>query len=144
MGIGLQGGEGRVRCSSTVCEGPLGIDVGAAGRLGDDLVDDAEGEEVAGPDLHGLGGLLDRVLVLPEDGRAALGADDGVEGVLEHRHRSPMPMPRAPPLPPSPMMTTTIGTRSLENDLEVVGDGLGLAALLGADAGIGARACRSG
>ena len=57
---------------------------------------------------------------------------------------SPTPTARAPPLPPSPMMTTTMGTRSVGDLPEVVGDGLGLAALLGADAGIGAGSIDQG
>ena len=52
--------------------------------------------------------------------------------------RSPMPMPSAPPEPPSPI-TTQIDRRRQPRHLQHVGgDELGLAALLGADAGIGA------
>ena len=53
--------------------------------------------------------------------------------------RSPTPMPSAPPLPPSPMTTQTIGVRSRLISSRLHGDGLGHAALLGADARIRAR-----
>ena len=44
----------------------------------------------------------------------------------------------APPEPPSPMITATLGTPSAEAGFGRAGDRLGLAALLGIDAGIGA------
>ena len=50
--------------------------------------------------------------------------------------RSPMPMPRAPPEPPSPMTTQMIGVSRLGHLQQAGGDELGLAALLGADARI--------
>ena len=52
--------------------------------------------------------------------------------------RSATPSASAPPEPPSPMTVAMIGHRQARHDLEVLGDGLGLAALLGVDAGIGA------
>ena len=45
----------------------------------------------------------------------------------------------APPEPPSPMITPTSGTADLQAGLDRARDRLGLAALLGVDAGIGAR-----
>ena len=56
--------------------------------------------------------------------------------------RSPTAMASAPPLPPSPVTLTMIGARRRGHLAQVEGDGLGLAALLGVEAGIGARACR--
>ena len=53
--------------------------------------------------------------------------------------RLPTPMASAPPLPPSPMTTATIGVAQAGHHAEVARDGLGLAALLGADARVGAR-----
>ena len=50
-----------------------------------------------------------------------------------------MARPSAPPLPPSPVMTTMIGTLEDGHLAQVQGDGLGDAALLGLDAGIGRR-----
>src|SRR5436309_9917484 len=64
----------------------LGVGVRPTRRLGDDLVDDPELQQVLGRDLQGLGGPLPLARVLPEDGRAALGGDDGVHRVLEHQH----------------------------------------------------------
>ena len=45
-------------------------------------------------------------------------------------------MPSPPPLPPSPMIDVDDGGPEPGDDLEVVGDGLGLAPFLGADARI--------
>ena len=58
----------------------------AARRLGYDLVDHAEPEEVLGGDLERFRGALPLARVLPENRGAALGGDDGVDGVLEHQH----------------------------------------------------------
>ena len=55
------------------------VGVRAARRLRHDLVDDAEPLEVGGRDLHRLRGVRLRGRVLPEDRRAALRRDDGVD-----------------------------------------------------------------
>ena len=62
------------------------VRVGAAGRLGDDPVDDAELEAVPRVRLERGGRLLRLAGVAPEDRGAALGRDDGVDGVLLHQH----------------------------------------------------------
>jgi hypothetical protein len=95
-----------------VFEGRIRIDVGASRRFRDDLVDDPELEEIGGPDVEVFGGLLNGRLFLPENGRAAFRRDDRIVGVSSISIWSPTPMPRAPPLPPSPMMMQMIGTRS--------------------------------
>src|SRR5437667_4335 len=51
----------------------FGVGVRPTRRLGDDLVDDPELQQILGRDLQGLGGPLPLARVLPEDGRAALG-----------------------------------------------------------------------
>ena len=53
--------------------------------------------------------------------------------------RLPTPMASAPPEPPSPITVEMMGTLQPAHHLQVDGDGLGLAALLGADARVGAR-----
>ena len=60
------------------------VALGAAARLGDDAVDDAEGEQVLGGEAQGLGRLLHLLGVLPQDRGAALGRDHRVDRVLEH------------------------------------------------------------
>ncbi len=74
--------QGLMEMLVDVLECLLRVDMGPAGRLGDDLVDDAELEEGGRADPEALGRLLDRVLVLPEDGGASLGRDDRVEGSI--------------------------------------------------------------
>src|SRR2546426_10634088 len=64
----------------------VGIGMRAARRLGHDLVDHAELQEVLGGDLECFRGTLPLACVFPENRRAALGGDDGVDGVLEHQH----------------------------------------------------------
>ena len=57
--------------------------------------------------------------------------------MLEHQHLVAAAMASAPPEPPSPV-TAIIGRAERQASLHRAGDGLGLAALLGADAGVGA------
>src|SRR2546425_4227356 len=66
--------------------GRLGVGVRPARRLGDDLVDHPELQQVLGGDLERLGGPLPLARVLPEDRGAAFGGDDRVHRVLEHQH----------------------------------------------------------
>src|SRR5688572_26394891 len=67
------------------CRRRLGIRVRAAGRLGDDLVDHAEIEQVLRRDLEGLGRALALAGVLPQDRRAALRGNHRVDRILEHQ-----------------------------------------------------------
>ena len=53
-------------------------------------------------------------------------------------------MASAPPEPPSPVMQTMIGVRQAGHLAQVAGNGLGLAALFGADAGVGAGSVDKG
>ena len=92
--------------------------------------ENAEPEERLGPDAQVLGGLLDGILVLPDDGRAALGGDDGVEGVLEHHQLIAETDAQAAAAPA--LADDDVDDRRLQrgDGFQVVGDGLGLAALL--------------
>src|SRR5438067_11615081 len=67
-------------------QGSGGVGVGAALRLGHDLVYDPEREEVGGGDTHGFGGGGSLAGVVPEYGGAGLGAGHRVDGVFEHEH----------------------------------------------------------
>ena len=60
------------------------VALGAAARLGDDAVDDAEGEQILGGQAQRLGRLLHLLGVLPQDRGAALGRDHRVDRMLEH------------------------------------------------------------
>src|SRR5438093_5705709 len=53
------------------CRGRVGVGVGAPGRLGNDLVDHAQLQQVFGGDLQRLGRPLPLGSVLPENGRTA-------------------------------------------------------------------------
>ena len=63
----------------------LGVGVGAPVRLGDDLVDDAQGLLLARRQAHRHRGLAGGLGGAPQDARAALGRDDRVDGVLERQ-----------------------------------------------------------
>src|SRR4051794_26212994 len=69
---------------SEQARGRVVVDLGATFRLGHDGVDHAELEAVdrVGPERRG--GLLRLAGVAPENRRAALGRDDGVDRVLLH------------------------------------------------------------
>ena len=60
--------------------------MGAAGRLGEDAVDDAEFQHVLGGDLHAVGGFLRLGAVAPEDRGGGFRRDHAVDRVLEHQH----------------------------------------------------------
>jgi len=57
----------------------------AAGGLGDDVVDDAQLEQIRGGDLQRLGGHRGFAGIAPEDGGTGLRAGHGVDAVLEHQ-----------------------------------------------------------
>ena len=115
-----------------------GIVLGAAAGFAEDVVDATHQFDVAGGVFESGGGLLFFAGVLPHDGGAALGRDDGVDGVFEHedavgdreRQRS--------------AGAAFAGNGGDGGDAEaghfdeVAGDGFALAALFGADAGVGA------
>ena len=98
------------------------VAVCAAHRLLDHVVDQAAAVQVFGGDLYGLGGLFGLLAAaFPQDAGAALGTDHRVVRVLEHRTRSPTPMPSAPPEPPSPITTQRSGRQPRHRE-DVLGD----------------------
>src|SRR5262245_20350261 len=114
------------------------IAVGAADRLGHDLVDDTEAGEVLRGDLHAGRGFLCLGGVAPQDRGGALRRDHAVEGVLQHQHavggRDRDRAARAA----DPDDHRDVGHAELEAGLGRARDRFRLAALLGADARIGA------
>ena len=122
----------------------LGIAVGAAERLGEHAVDEAELREARGRQGERLGGARGLAGVLEENGRAALGTDDRVGRVLKHHHGvGDGDRERAAR---AALANHAGDDRHVEGGhrVDVVADGLGLAALLGVDAGIGARGIDEG
>ena len=111
----------------------------AADRLVDDLVDQAERLQAVRRDAQLLGGVGRALGGLPEDRGAALGRDHRVDRVLQHQHLvADADRQRAAraALADDGDDDRHLELRHLE---DVAADRLGLAALLGADAGIGAR-----
>src|SRR5499433_168795 len=109
-----------------------------AQRLRHHAVDDAELEEVGRGHPHQLGRLLGLGSLAPQDGRAPLGRDDGVDRVLEHEYAI------AHPDGEGASATALAGDHAHDRRAEarhlaqVARDGLPLPALLGAETGIGA------
>src|SRR5204862_288938 len=66
--------------------GAVPVAVRAAHRLRHDAVDDAQTQQLGRRGAHGLRRLRRPGGITPEDRRAALGRDHGVDGVLEHQH----------------------------------------------------------
>ena len=106
--------------------------------LGDDAVDDAEGEQVLGGQAQSLGGLLHLLGVLPEDRGAALGRDHRVDRMLEHGDA--VGGGEGDGAAGAALADDDGDERhaDLQALLGRAGDRLGLAALLGALAGVGA------
>ena len=94
-------------------------------------------------EAHRLGGGFLLVLALPQDRRATLRRDHRVDEYCSMSRRSHTPMASAPPEPPSPITHADDRHPQRRHLEEVARDRLALAALLGADAGIRARWCRS-
>ena len=80
----LELGEGLVDGVVDASRGALGVDVGAAARLLDHAVDDAQRQKLRGRRPQRLGGLRGELGVAPQDGGAALGRDHRVGRVLLH------------------------------------------------------------
>ncbi len=117
--------------------------MGAAQRLGDDVVDHAQVLQRPAGQLQGLGGLAGEVVAPPEDGGAALRADHRVVGVLQDGDavaHADAQRPAAAAL--ADHHADDRRRQPATSPIRFDGDDLGLAALLGPDARIGARACR--
>src|SRR6266852_3326759 len=124
--------------------GGLRIGVRSTRRLGDDLVDDPKLQQVFGRDLERLGGPLPLARILPEDGGAALGGDDGVPGVLEHQY--PVGESDGEGAARAALADDGGNDRRAERRHlhEIARDRLGLTALLGAEPGIRAGRVHQG
>jgi hypothetical protein len=68
-----------IRCSVV-------IRMGAPGRLGHDLVDNAHRFEIRSRDFQSSGCNASMILVLPENGGTALGCNDGINGIFLHQY----------------------------------------------------------
>ena len=116
------------------------VALGPAQRLGHDLVDDAQLDQILGGQLERLGGLLGLLAAAPQDRGAALRRDHRIDRVLQHDHlvggRDRDRAARAA------LADDRADERHLESQAGLDGarDRRGLAALLGADPGIGAGA----
>src|SRR5438067_1810177 len=84
--LGLQLGQLRAQHHAQPRGGAVPVAVRAAHRLRHDAVDDAQTQQLGGRGAHGLRRLRRLGGITPEDRRAALGRDHGVDGVLEHQH----------------------------------------------------------
>ena len=118
--------------------------MGAARRLGHDLVHDPEALEVGGRDLHGDGRFLGARGVAPQDGGAALGRDDRVDGVLQHVDPVPHRHGQRAAAAPFAGDVDHDGHAQRGHAPKVEGDGLGLAPLLGVEPGISAGSVHEG
>ena len=113
--------------------------VRAAGWLFDDLVDDAEAQQIRRGHAEALRGLLDARAVLPQYRRAAFGRNDAVGPVLEDEYAvgdAERERPTAASLADDRRDDRHGGLR---HGREARADRLALPALFGADAGISAR-----
>ena len=112
--------------------------MGTAGRLLDDSVDDSERPQIVRPHLQGPGRLGLMLGAFPEDPGAALRADDAVVGMLEDGHPVADANPKRPPRASLADDHADDRDRESRHEEHALGDHLGLAAFLGADAGISA------
>ena len=119
--------------------GEVGVAVGPAGRLLDQLLDDAHRVRVLGRALERLGRLVPFRCVPVEDGGAGLGADDAVPAVLEHEQ--PVADADGERAAGAALADDDADDGHVEagHHLEADRDRLGLAALLGVDARVRAR-----
>src|SRR5438093_669593 len=113
------------------------LSVGADG-LRDDRVDHAEAQEIGRGDPHRLGGLGRLGGVAPQDRGASFGRDHRVDRVLEHQH--PVAHPDRQGAAAAALARHHREDRHPQRRhlLEIARDRLGLAALFGAEPGIGA------
>ena len=114
------------------------VAMGATHRLADDLVDQAQRLQAVRGDAQRLGRVGRPLGRLPQDRRAALGRDHRVDRVLQHQHlvgHADGQRAARAALADDGGDDRHLELRHLE---DVAADGFGLAALLGADAGIGA------
>ena len=112
--------------------------MGAAQRLRHDLVNDAEFQQVFGGHAQGFGGFLGVGRAPPQDGRAAFRRNHRINRIFQHHHivaGGQGDGPAGASLADNGDDDRHLGA---EANLNGAGDGLGLAAFLGVDSGIGA------
>lgn len=116
----------------------LMIAVGAAGRFGQDLVDNLDLHEIGGCQPQGFGGIGRLGLIAPENRRTAFGRNHRIPGVFQHQ--DPIADPDAKRTAGSAFADDGDDDRDFEAEHfeDIAGNGFGLAALLGFDAGEGA------
>ncbi len=112
------------------------VPVSTAGRLVHDLVDDALLDKVRGGELERARGVLLVVPVAPQDGRARLGRDDRVPRVLEHQDAVADADAERAARRALADHHDDDRDRQARHHEQVAGDGLGLPALLGLEAGV--------
>jgi hypothetical protein len=112
--------------------------VRAACGFGNDFVDEVEREQVGGGHFEGGGGFGRVGLVLPEDGGAAFGRDDGVVGVFQNEHAIGDADAEGAAAAAFAEDDGDDGDVEGEHFAEVDGDGFGDVAFFRGDAGIGA------
>ena len=129
----------RIRASRSASPVASGSMCAPADRLLDDLVDDLEPQQVLGRELERLGGALALARVLPQDRGAALGRDHRVDRVLQHQ--DPVGDAERERAARAALADDhgDDGRRQRRHLEDVARHRLGLAALLGAEAGVGAR-----
>lgn len=118
--------------------GLVGVAVGSAEGFGDDGVDDAEGFEVFAGEFEAFGELGGGGVVFVEDGGAGFGGDDGVPGEFEHGDFVGYADAECAAGAAFAGDDGDDGCFEAGHFEEVSGDGFGLAAFFGADAGVGA------
>src|SRR4051812_20150947 len=117
----------------------LRIAMRATERLADDLVDKAKGFQAARGDGERLGRLGRHRRIAPENGRATLGRDHRVRGVLHHLHNVAYRDGERPARSALADYGDDDGHAQARHFEQVAADGLRLAALFGVDSRVGAR-----
>ena len=119
--------------------GFFGIFVRAVAGLGNDVVDAAQLLDVGGGGLEGNGGLGALRCVAPHDGRAGLRRNYGVDGLLKDEDAVGDGEGECASGASFAGDGGDGGDAETGHFAEIAGDGLGLAALLGTDAGVGSH-----
>ena len=107
----------------------------AAERLGNDSVDDAELDQVLGGDLHARRRLLRARGIAPENRGGRFGRGHGVDCVFEHQHGVAGGDRERAAGAALADNHSDVGHAQRKTRVDRAGDGFGLAALLGFDAG---------
>src|SRR5579863_10070838 len=143
-GKGLDFVEGFEKGGAKRGGGGVVIVLGAAYGFGDNAVDEAEFEEIRGGEAEGGGGAGRLAGVAVDDGGAAFGGDNAVISVLQHIDAigdAEAERAAAAAFADHSGQDRNAEARHLA---QVDGDGFGLAALLGVDAGIRAGGVEEG